>query len=77
MIKGKLYVPQYTEILYNFFPNVWSHRQGTDEADGADIKDEKGEGLPRCKVCSGTKNRNKGGKPEPLIICGSCRSASK
>lgn len=50
--------------------------QGTDEADGADIKDEKGEGLPRCKVCSGTKNRNKGGKPEPLIICGSCRSAS-
>lgn len=39
-------------------------------------KDEKNEGLPRCKVCSGTKNRNKGGKPEPLIICGSCRSAS-
>ncbi|KAK3877945.1 hypothetical protein Pcinc_017349, partial [Petrolisthes cinctipes] len=30
---------------------------------------------PRCKVCSGTKNRNKGGKPEPLIICGNCRSA--
>ncbi|XP_047471830.1 transcription initiation factor TFIID subunit 3-like isoform X2 [Penaeus chinensis] len=50
--------------------------QGTDEPDNADIKDEKGEGLPRCKVCSGTKNRNKGGKPEPLIICGSCRSAS-
>ncbi|XP_042861220.1 uncharacterized protein LOC122246614 isoform X2 [Penaeus japonicus] len=50
--------------------------QGTDETDNVDIKDEKGEGLPRCKVCSGTKNRNKGGKPEPLIICGSCRSAS-
>lgn len=43
----------------------------------SDPKEEKpGEGVPRCKVCSGTKNRNKGGKPEPLIICGSCRSAS-
>lgn len=42
------------------------------------VKEEKGgEGGPRCKVCSGTKNRNKGGKPEPLIICGNCKSASK
>lgn len=41
------------------------------------VKEEKGgEAGPRCKVCSGTKNRNKGGKPEPLIICGNCKSAS-
>lgn len=39
-------------------------------------KEEKGGDGPRCKVCNGTKNRNKGGKPEPLIICGSCKSAS-
>lgn len=42
------------------------------------VKEEKGgEAGPRCKVCSGTKNRNKAGKPEPLIICGNCKSASK
>ncbi|MPC27465.1 PHD finger protein 10 [Portunus trituberculatus] len=40
-------------------------------------KEEKGGDGPRCKVCNGTKNRNKGGKPEPLIICGSCKSASE
>lgn len=42
------------------------------------MKEEKGgEAGPRCKVCNGTKSRNKGGKPEPLIICGNCKSASE
>ncbi|XP_068228636.1 uncharacterized protein [Palaemon carinicauda] len=49
---------------------------GPDVTDAPEIKEEKSEGLPHCKVCTGTKNKNKGGKPEPLIICSNCRSAS-
>ena len=31
----------------------------------------------RCKACNGGRDRNKNGNPEPLIICGTCRTASK
>ncbi|RXG71901.1 PHD finger protein 10 [Armadillidium vulgare] len=34
------------------------------------------EKQPRCKVCNGGRGRNKDGKPEPLIICGTCRTPS-
>ena len=42
----------------------------------ANSKEVKTEG-PKCKVCNNGRERNKTGVPEPLVICGTCKSASK
>ena len=63
-----------------------SSQEGSDETGSAkgdgmktesDDLEEPETGGPKCKVCSGTRHRNKFGKPEELVTCASCEQSGK